>query len=75
LNNEEFEKMKTFYKSIKILLAATLVCLVFDSCASSYASDGRYRPRRSKSCKCAAYSYNEIQKNLTFFAFVEQKKQ
>ena len=41
--------MKTFYKTVKILSATILVCLMFSSCASS------------KKCNCPAYSYNNQQ--------------
>ncbi|MDR1553996.1 MAG: hypothetical protein LBS69_11140 [Prevotellaceae bacterium] len=64
--------MKTLYKSVKILLAALLVCLIFDACASRYSSNGRYRPRKNKNCNCPAYSHNIRQKNLNVFYSIEQ---
>ncbi|MDR2651424.1 MAG: hypothetical protein LBC68_03795 [Prevotellaceae bacterium] len=64
--------MNFFYKSVKILLAALLVCLIFDSCASRYSSNGRYRPRKSKNCNCPAYSHNTMQKAVKIFSFTEQ---
>ncbi|MDR1985021.1 MAG: hypothetical protein LBQ28_09405 [Prevotellaceae bacterium] len=66
--------MKTFYKSVKILMAALCICLIFDSCASRYSRDGRYRPRKQRNCKCPAYSYNIMQNTVTFIASAEQAK-
>ncbi|MDR1347539.1 MAG: hypothetical protein LBJ63_03790 [Prevotellaceae bacterium] len=65
--------MNTFYKLVKVLLAALFICLILDSCASRY-SGGRYRPRKSKNCDCPAYSHNTMQNNISFFAPEEQKK-
>ncbi|MDR2651422.1 MAG: hypothetical protein LBC68_03785 [Prevotellaceae bacterium] len=64
--------MKTIYKTVKILLAALLVCMIFDSCASRYSNNGRYRPRKSKNCNCPAYSHNAMQKTVNFFSYTEQ---
>ncbi|MDR1199091.1 MAG: hypothetical protein LBK94_08815 [Prevotellaceae bacterium] len=65
--------MKTFYKLVKILLAALFICLILDACASRY-SGGRYRPRKSKNCDCPAYSYNIMQNKIIFFAPEDPQK-
>ncbi|MDR0754862.1 MAG: hypothetical protein LBF04_05695 [Prevotellaceae bacterium] len=64
--------MKIFYKSVKILLIVLFVCLIFDSCASRYSSNGRYRPRKNKNCNCPAYSYNTMQNTMNIFSAIEQ---
>ncbi|MDR2293413.1 MAG: hypothetical protein LBE11_08085 [Prevotellaceae bacterium] len=66
--------MKILYKSVKILLAALFICLIFDSCASRYSRNGRYRPRKNKNCNCPAYSYNTMQNTINFFSSIEQNK-
>ncbi|MDR0421244.1 MAG: hypothetical protein LBH30_07355 [Prevotellaceae bacterium] len=66
--------MKSLYKSLKILLALLLACFIFESCASRYSSNGRYRPRKNKNCTCPAYSRNTIQNTVVFPIQTEQKK-
>ncbi|MDR2065872.1 MAG: hypothetical protein LBP85_09240 [Prevotellaceae bacterium] len=64
--------MKTLYKSLIILMAALFICLIFDSCASRYSSNGRYRPRRNNNCNCPAYSYNTMQNTENLFSSIKQ---
>lgn len=67
--------MKTFYKAIRIFLAAMCICLVFDACSSNrYSKNGRYRPRKHKKCNCPAYGYNAENKAKTTFVLSPQKE-
>ena len=66
--------MKTVYKTIKIFLAAMCICLIFDSCSSRYTSSGRYRPRKSKKCKCPAYGYKIENKTQNTFVLSQPKE-
>jgi len=67
--------MKKIYKITRLLLVAMCICFIFDACSSRYSSNGRYRPKKSKGCRCPAYSYNNVtQNNVSFFTLSELPK-